>query len=246
MANRLCSVKLGAFGYQQFVSNAWLALLFLMPSTSAVAQKFHFGVKGGVPLTEYFESGPGPRTGRFTEFSSATRRYTVGPSFELRLNDLVGFEVDALYKRLGYSGRSFCGLRCQPQLPCQTCLPIVGISTFEDVKGNSWDFPMMAKFRFGQRLHPYLAGGFVLRRLGSLNVRGVNTSQELQSGRIINTPFTSVRSGDTFVGLSVGAGIEFGLGRLRLLPELRYTGWTQNGDPRFEPNQAEVLLGISF
>jgi len=246
MVNRLCSVKLGTLGNIPFAAHLWLFLLFLTPSTSAVAQEFHFGVKGGVPLTDYFESGPGPRSGRFADFSSPTRRYTVGPSFELRLNDRVGIEVDALYKRIGYSGRSFCGLRCQPQLPCQTCLPIRGISTFEDVKGNSWDFPMMAKFRFGQRLHPYLAGGFVLRRVGSLDVRGVNTSQELQSGRIINTPFTSGLPSDTLAGLTVAAGIEFGISRLRLLPEFRYTGWTQNGDPRFEPNQAEFLLGILF
>ena len=54
-----------------------------------------------------------------------------------------------------------------------------------------------------------------------------------------------------YPGLAAAAGIELGHGRLRWLPEFRYTRWTANiagpsGPLRFNPNQAEFLLGLRF
>jgi hypothetical protein len=52
-----------------------------------------------------------------------------------------------------------------------------------------------------------------------------------------------------YPGLAAAAGIELGHGKLRWLPEFRYTRWTANiagpsGPLRFNPNQAEFLLGL--
>jgi hypothetical protein len=51
--------------------------------------------------------------------------------------------------------------------------------------------------------------------------------------------------------VTAAGGVEFRTGRLRLLPELRYTRWTANisvpgGLLRFAPNQVEFLLGLLF
>jgi hypothetical protein len=108
---------------------------------------------------------------------------------------------------------------------------------------------MMAKVRFGDRYGPYLAGGFLLRRVGSLRFKGLRTEQELPSGNLIITPldYSGEFEGGPFTALTFGAGFEFRMGRLRLLPELRYAGWIERGsDPRFERNQAEFLLGFLF
>src|SRR5512135_1744881 len=138
-----------------------LALLLLVLSAPGFAQSFLFGVKAGVPITQYFESG------RY-DFTSATRRYTVGASAELRMRKHLGLEVDALYKRMGYNGAGSSG----------RFLPPFSSSVF-DVKGNSWDFPLMVKYRFGGRLHPFAAGGGVMRYIGPVRARGVETNFSL-------------------------------------------------------------------
>ena len=81
-----------------------LALLVFAAAAPEFAQGLHFGVKAGVPITAYFDTGQtGDRNGS-SEYSAATRRYTVGVSAEWRLNRSFGLELDALYKRMGYVG----------------------------------------------------------------------------------------------------------------------------------------------
>jgi hypothetical protein len=115
----------------------WLLFVCAMP---ALSQGFHAGVKAGVPLTQYFETGASGSLHGGAEYSAATRRYTVGASVEWEWTHAFGFEADALYHRMGY----------------------VGIVHFIDsangnyrdsaidVKGNSWDFPLLVKYRFGR------------------------------------------------------------------------------------------------
>jgi hypothetical protein len=54
-----------------------------------------------------------------------------------------------------------------------------------------------------------------------------------------------------YPGVTAAGGVEFGAGRFRIMPELRYTRWTANisgpaGLLRFAPNQLEFLLGLDF
>jgi hypothetical protein len=108
---------------------------------------------------------------------------------------------------------------------------------------------MMAKLRFGERYGAYVAGGFLLRRVGSLQFKGLRTEQELPSGNFIITPlnYSEEFEDGPFGAITFGVGFAFRTGRLRLLPELRYAGWIERGsDPRFERNQAEFLLGFLF
>jgi outer membrane protein with beta-barrel domain len=220
-----------------------LAWLVVGLAVLQFAQELHFGLKAGVPLTTYFKTGATGSLHGSSEYSAATRRYTAGASAEWRLTRSFGFEFDILYKRMGYVGivRTFGS-------------GILTTSAF-DAKGNSWDFPVLAKHRFGRSVRPYLVAGGVVRYLGPVRARGESTVDDLIAGTTVRTPIDSTEPSDLrkrlYPGLTAGAGIEFGPRRLRLLPEFRYTLWTANisgpgGVLRFNPNQAEFLLGLLF
>jgi hypothetical protein len=186
------------------------------------SEGLHLGVKGGVPATAYFETGrQGPR-----EYSAATRRYVVGVSTEWRPNRRLGIELDVLYRRMGYVA----------------ILPASAL----DTKGHSWDFPVLAKYRLGRDIRPYLAGGGVLRYIGPVRARG-----QAAGGEPIDTTQPPELRKRHYPGVAAAGGVEFQSGRVRLLPEFRYTRWTANrAGPgsllRFSPGQSEFLLGLLF
>lgn len=215
-------------------------LLMLALAAGCYAQGFHFGLKAGVPATSYFETGLTRSPAGTTDYSAATRRYTFGASAEWRFARSVGLELDVLYKRTGY-------VRIEDSLTSSTSTH----SSF-DSKGHSWDFPLLAKRRFGR---PYLAGGAVLRYFGPIRARGetveTNPITGVATHRPIDRSDPPPLTGRVAWGLTAGGGIEFHAGRTRLLPELRYARWLTNifapGDAlRFSPNQAEFLLGLLF
>jgi hypothetical protein len=124
-----------------------------------------------------------------------------------------------------------------------------------DVKGNSFDFPLMVKYRFGRLVRPYVAGGGVLRHVGPVRGRGTETNGSLVTRTSSTSPIDTAEPSDLrkrfYPGLTVVGGIEIGGGRIRVLPEFRYTRWTANisgpdGVLRFAPNQAEFMVGLLF
>lgn len=222
-------------------------LLLLAFSAPGFCQSLQFGLKAGIPLTEYFEAGPeGGGLHGAAIYSAATRRYTLGGSLEGRLAGELGLEIDVLYHRMGYVGivnyfDSASGAFHDSAI---------------DVKGDSWDFPLMAKYRFGGAIHPYLVGGGVLRYVGPVRGLGTETEGSLVSQTSSTNPLDTPRPSELrkrfYPGLTAGGGVEVRAGRVRVLPELRYTRWTANisSGPgqglRFAPNQVEILLGVTF
>jgi hypothetical protein len=185
---------------------------------SAWGQGIRAGLKIGVPITQYFRTGIVSTPDSYEEYSAATRRYTAGLSGEWRFTNALGLEADALYHRMGYVA----------------ILNYAGRDTAVDIKGNSWDFPLMVKYRSGLRFRPYAAGGLVLRYVGPVDMP--------------DPPELTKR---IYSGVTAAGGVEIGGERLRFLPELRYTRWTTNiheptGLLRFAPNQLEFLLGLLF
>jgi len=83
-------------------ASAARTLFLVATALPCFGQPVEFGVKGGIPLTEAFETG----SFFLIEFgegaTSATRRYTIGPTVETRLPHGFGVEFDVLYKRLGF------------------------------------------------------------------------------------------------------------------------------------------------
>lgn len=100
------------------------------------AQPISFGIKGGVPFTEAFQTGSGLEV----SYRSLLKPYTFGPSVEVRLPLRLSVSLDVLYKRLAYDG------------------------TFRtsDLKAraNQFEFPLMLKYRFKSGFwSPYVAAG---------------------------------------------------------------------------------------
>lgn len=143
-----------------------------------MGQAIRFGVTAGVPITQYFETGRSGGLHGGADYSAATRRYTLGASAEWYLVKAFGFELDVMYHRMGYVGivnffDSANGNFSNSQI---------------DVKGNSWDVPLMAKYRFGRLARPYVAGGGVLRYIGPVRGRGQETNGSLATGASSTIP----------------------------------------------------------
>lgn len=200
-----------------------LCMLLICP-LAVWAQLVSFGVKGGVPVTNAFDTA---RTGSFG-YLSDTKRYLVGPAFELRFPLGLGVEFNALYKRLNYSA----------QAESQTMV----------TTANSWEFPLLFKLRATTpALRPYVTAGPSFRRLSGLRsfLAGV-------SGVSAGTTDPAELENRFSAGFAVGGGLEMG-GRFRVAPEIRYTRW---GSPSFRSilvpgfsssqNQLDFLLGIHF
>ena len=216
--------------------NTRIAAIFIAVTGAATAQTVGIGAKAGVPLTAYFDTGTAPVRGGTLDYSSDTRRYTFGPTLELRFNTGISLEVDALYKRFNYT-------RVE-----NTSVSGVVTNSSVTVDGNSWDIPVMMKYRWPQRVAPFVAGGFVMRYLQAGRARGVSTVQTAQG--TTTTQIDTEESFPLFVpGATIAGGIEIGSGRIRLIPEVRYSRWRAtsiSGPLQLRPNQAELLFGVVF
>lgn len=220
---------------------AWLVLICALP---AFAQGLHLGMKAGFPMTQYFETGETADLHGSASYSAATRRYTLGASAEWRLAHF-GFEIDSMYHRMGY-------------VAIVNSIDSAGgafRNSAIDIKGNSWDFPVMAKYRFGRGTGLYVAGGAAVRYVGPVRGRGQQTAGSPASGESTTTPLDTGEPSELrkrfYPGLTLAAGWEIRAGHFGLLPEFRYTRWTANisapgGLLRFPSNQAEFLAGIVF
>ena len=124
-----------------------LCLLVLGAFPALAAGPFTFGLKGGVPLTDFTNA---VSSGRF-DYTSNTQRYIVGPTAELRLPFGLGVEVDALYRHFNYNA----------------FLTGTGVST--STTGSAWEFPVLAKYRFPAPIaRPYILGGVAWDTLSGL------------------------------------------------------------------------------
>lgn len=206
--------------------------IFLLAFGAAAvdAQVVSLGVKGGVPLTDAFEVARGNNTAFFTH----TKRYTVGPTFELHLPLRLSIEVDALYRRLGYESETV-----SPQI-------------FTSTHANSWEFPVLGKFEISPgAIRPFIAAGANFR-----HISGVRQIQRVVSGGApsqveISNPAEFNK--DTDIGFTFGAGVALKLGPVRISPEFRYTHWGGENfrDPvnsllKTNRNDGTFLLGFTF
>jgi hypothetical protein len=218
-------------------ASAARTLLLVATALPCFGQPVEFGVKGGIPLTEAFETGSFFLIDFGEGATSATRRYTIGPTVETRLPHGFGVEFDVLYKRLGFDdltkdlGVNYSHLR---------------------TSANSWEFPVLATFRLPHLLRsdPYLESGPSFRALSGVSATMTTTF----FNGYLTTSSTSSTDGHLSdrspYGVAAGAGLNLRFGRLHVSPEVRYTRWRQDRmlDPELysNPNQVEVLLGLTF
>lgn len=199
-----------------------LFLLFLSVG-AAMCQPFSFGVRLGVPLTDFFNT---VESSNYT-FNATTDRYIVGPTAELHLPFGFGLEVDALYRHMSYTGSG-----------------LIGSITSSSVNSGDWEFPVLLKYRFPMKIvRPYVDGGVAWDKLFGLT-QSVKDSIANQSPTVVNQ--------NTTAGFVLGGGLDIHVIKIHLMPELRYTRWgsAQFSDPsgllHSTQNQAEFLLGITF
>jgi len=192
--------------------------LLILGAASALAQPVTFGVKGGVPLTDFFS---GVKNQNFS-FATNPKKYVIGPTFELRLPFGLGVELDALHRSVSYAGS-------------------LG-STVASASATSWEFPLLAKYRFPSKtVRPYVDAGVAWDRLSGLKQSVLNFAGAS----------TSPSSSHTTKGFVMGAGLDIHL-VLHFSPEIRYTHWGSSRfvDPvnlvRGSQNEAQFLLGITF
>jgi hypothetical protein len=202
-----------------FLRLAAAGMLYLVLCASAAqCQPVMAGVIGGITVTQDFEDElftyPPPSTANAVQ--STPRRWLAGAGVEARLKGHLSFEVNALYHELEYT---FFGI--EPDGTHNSVSPS-HVVTFE--------FPVMAKYRFGGgKTHLYMEGGPCLRTAGNLN--GTRPSDR---------------------SLTVGVGVERRFRWLRIAPEVRYLRWAVDKlpphgiAPPTRPDQVELLIGFSL
>jgi hypothetical protein len=168
-----------------------------------------------------------------------SKRYVVGPAAELGLPLGLAVEVDALYHRNGYliGFGNFAG------------------SVIESERSNSWEFPLLLKYKLPvPMVKPFVEVGVAPRTISG-TISDTGFSVDFTTGQ--RTPFSRSSKTDWSgsVGVVVGGGVQFQVGRLRLSPQVRYTHWTSTpinvsfGDgPTYysTQEQADVLIGIGW
>jgi hypothetical protein len=207
--------------------------VFFLSSSACLAQPVTFGVKGGIRTTDDISSN-----GLFGT-ASESKRYVVGPMFEVGLPFGLAVEVDALYRREGY----------------RTTFSNFAGSSFSRETANSWEFPLLLKYKLPLPVaKPYVVAGYAPQVInGQMDSNGysidVGTGQQTFFSSRMSTNW------DVSHGLVVGGGIQLGIGALRLSPEVRYTYWNNPAinvfgiqGYRFQSaqNQVDVLVGIGW
>jgi hypothetical protein len=169
--------------------------------------------------------------------ASVSKRYVVGPALDIGLPLGFGVEVDALYRREGF------------QSSFENPGPgFFSSGSFEE-RANSWEFPMLLKYRLPVPLvKPFAEVGYAPRVIDGTITNYFYASTSTSTS-------TSSEHWPDSQGLVIGGGVQFGIGRLRLSPAVRYTHWNNtpitgtfvNG-PGFEStqNQVDVLVGIEW
>ena len=213
-------------------------LLLVLGATSAFSQPFSFGVKGGVPLTDFIDAATSTnQTNGIFGFATHTNRYIVGATGELRLPFGLGVEVDALYRHLDY----------------QSSLQTSTTTTSSSTTANAFEFPVLVKYRFGPKvIHPFVDGGVAWDTLQGLTQAVRTTVLNVTGSSSSSTSSPSQLQNTTTRGYVLGGGLDIKFLVIHIQPEVRYTRWgakhffDASGWLNSNQNQAEFLVGITF
>ena len=215
-------------------------LLLLLGAGTAFCQPVSFGVKLGVPLTDFVNAVKTSNSaGSFLSYATHTNRYIFGVGGEIKLPLHLGIELNALYRHVNYSSTQ----------------QISGITTTivnANTSAHDFEFPLLLKFRFGGKLvKPYIAGGVAWDTLAGLK-QDVRTSiLNVTGGTSTSTSTPSQLQHKTSRGYVAGAGLDIKILLIHIKPEVRFTRW---GAEHFfdasllhtNQNQGEFILGIQF
>jgi opacity protein-like surface antigen len=210
-------------------------LIFLLLGAAVLpAQPIGFGIKGGLPMTDFLDAA----SSQNFRFDTTTNRYIIGPSVELRLPFGLGVELDALYRHFGYSSLGI--------------LPGATILNDSRTTAGAWEFPLVAKYRFKgvPLVRPYVEAGVSWDKLTGLTQTVTQTAASVIKTSSSSNP--AELNKDFTTGFVMGVGVDVKVLIIHITPEIRYTRWgakhfiDPNGLLNSNQNQAEFLLGIKF
>src|SRR6476661_3389813 len=98
------------------------SLTILLFSIPCFSQPVSVGLKAAARVTSDVDG----------DAASESKLYLVGPMVDVALPYHFSFEADALYSRFGYTSTTY---------------GLLGDSFTERVRANSWEFPLLAKYR---------------------------------------------------------------------------------------------------
>lgn len=209
----------------------YLATACFFTTGVAHAQQFQFGIRGGLTLTEPTR----------TYSNDESRRYLVGPVFEMRWGR-IALDVSLLYQRMGHSEAA----RFSSFIPPGTNILPVYHSSDSRTRANVWQLPVVGKFYFREdsKWQPFLGTGYAFQRAW---VTTEGTTIVSDQGQSTTSTFRTTSKASN-IGVVGAAGVRFGQGRFAITPEFRYIRWGATDDWRFRvnPNQVQATVGITF
>jgi len=172
--------------------------------------------------------------------ASESKPYLVGPMAEVRLPWHFAFEADALYSRFGFSS---------------TTSDFLSEIATQRGRANSWQFPLLAKYRLRIfRVRPYALLGYVPRHgSGKIDYAGRSSTTLSSSGPFVPYAFSDALEISDHAWVA-GGGVQLRAGPFRITPEVRYLRWNDSpysfnshGYYLVVPqNEMQVLLGIGW
>jgi hypothetical protein len=218
-----------------------LLALITVTTRDLSAQKtavIDFGVRGGVLPGQPLESNLYSGGHNFLPTLTVDNTYgtTVGPTFVLQLMERVDIRFEWVYERFSYQLQS-------------TVPPIAGSSSSSSVEGYSWEYPLLATYKFGTgKLRPFAGGG--------INLGGTTTSNSTVQTTVTtaNPPVTTITESRTSTSLPdayhIAGGLEWRFPEFSIRPEFRYTYWsadkTSGSFVANKSHQFEVIVGFTI
>ena len=197
----------------------------------AHAQQFNFGVRGGLTLNKPTR----------TYSNDESRRYLVGPVFEMRWGRLA-LDVSLLYQRFGHSE----AVRFATVIPPGAQLFQIYHQGDSRTRANVWQLPIVGKFYFREdsKWQPFLGTGYAFQRAWATTE---GTTIYSQQGEYITNTYRATSKASN-IGVVGAAGVRFGQGRFAITPEVRYIRWGSDENYRFRvnPNQVQATVGLTF
>lgn len=181
---------------------------FLSITAALFGQNLSLGLIGGGALTDAAQAqGVSPQTIGWTPHKD----WIAGAAVEFRAASRLSIEIDGMYRLL-----STMVTQVQPIGTPNIVYPMNVVT---------WEFPILAKYRFGEgKWRPFVEGGPEVRTTGNLNFK------------------------PSHAGVAAGMGVETRRRGLKIAPVVRYTRWwPDHGDAFFtsRQNQIELLLAVS-
>jgi hypothetical protein len=124
-------------------------------------------------------------------------------------------------------------------------------------RANSWEFPVLLKYKLGTPLvKPFVEAGLSPRTISGKETDVYESVVPTGAGIAPATlSYTFDTNWKSSLGIVLGGGVQFGLGPLRISPEVRYTHWTSTpinetfaDGPTIHSTQeqADILVGLAW